>query len=262
MRCDRLLLVGPSPPPAGGIASAVEAVADAIRKRGPSVTVLDPCLGAGTLLWEIGRAPKTLIHVHVCGHNWQSYAITALARAAAPRAPLVVTLHSGILRPYLERPGELRRLGIRTLLERTDQVVCVSEVNRTAVEAVGVKAGKLSVASPFIGEAVVQRGARVATDAGEVRLCAMVAPEGFYGADLLVEAFARLIGSGLHARLSPRRPTLQLPPFAIRLADEAVGFGRVLRAQIHRVPFQFFADAIRHVAKMVRFRERAGVIEV
>src|SRR5262245_44711366 len=62
----------------------------------------------------------------------------------------------------------------------------------------------------------------------------------------------------------PRRsqPPLQLPSLAILFTNEAIRFRRVLRLEIHRIPFELFADAISDVAEMICYRECARIVEV
>src|SRR5262245_37922037 len=66
----------------------------------------------------------------------------------------------------------------------------------------------------------------------------------------------------LCVRLRKSQPPLQLPSFAIRFTNEVVRFRRVLRLELHRVPFQLFADAISDVAEMICYRECARIVEV
>ncbi len=58
------------------------------------------------------------------------------------------------------------------------------------------------------------------------------------------------------------RSRVQLPPLAVRPADERVGLGGVGRLHLRRVPLELLADAVGDVAQVVRLGQPAGVFEV
>jgi glycosyltransferase involved in cell wall biosynthesis len=187
-----VLLVGPVPPPSGGIASHVEGLARALRLAGASVDVVDPSHGRLRLSANLGLAALrgALVHVHVCGHNPSSWALAALC--AGGTQPLI-TVHSGLAPAYLGGLKKATRAAVAALLDRTAAIVCVSHEIAAAVTALGGE--RVVVATPFLAA-----GVRPAPPPREVlrarsrwpRLAAAcVAPSHEYGAGVLVGGFAR-----------------------------------------------------------------------
>src|SRR5206468_5477737 len=48
---------------------------------------------------------------------------------------------------------------------------------------------------------------------------------------------------------------------AVSSVNEPIGFRAIRRPQMHRVPLEFFAQAISQIAEMIGFGQRAGVVE-
>jgi glycogen synthase len=194
---DGVLLIGPVPPPSGGIASHVAALQRALAGEGVPAPVVDPRQRL-RLVGELSRAGLAAepVHLHVCGHNRSSYGLLAACLAATPRLPAMVTLHSGLLPGYLEEVTATGRRTIAGLLERAAAVICVSAAVAEAVAALGVPTGHLEIISPFIaaglrpGRPPVHVAA--AGEAGETLLVAAVARGREYGIDVLVHGFARV----------------------------------------------------------------------
>lgn len=195
-----LLLIGPVPPPSGGVATAIRTLGQAVARRGVPIEMIDPAKGRAAFARRAARARagRALVHVHVCGHNVSSYGLVAAARLLSVGAPFVLTLHSGILPEYLGALARAGRAALRVLLERADRVVCVSAANQRAVAALGVDPARLLVVSPFIADGLSLRDHPVG--AGST-LAAMVAPEVWYGASLLVDGFAAFAEHHSEARL-------------------------------------------------------------
>ena len=113
----RIALVGDYPPPAGGVAVHVAALAGALRAAGADVRVLDIGKGdrrspgvvpaRGLLRYAAAlaavAAERRLVHVHTSGANPKSWMVAlAAARARLPGAPApLLTLHSGLGPGYL-----------------------------------------------------------------------------------------------------------------------------------------------------------------
>lgn len=214
----RLVIVGPLPPPSGGIATHVSTLVAAMERRGVRCSVLDP--GRERFPWALAHVVRAaslrrsvLVHVHACGHNWQSYALLAacLLACSSPWAiPPIVSLHSGLAPAYLAGiPRSARRL-LGLVLNATSGVVAVSADVSAAVRALGVPEEKIVVAPAFLAcglrtdpKAPGKLPAEVArARARSARL--LVAPVAVgheYGTDLLVSAFARLAKSDPGATL-------------------------------------------------------------
>jgi len=197
-----VLLVGPVPPPAGGIATSVAGLAAALRRRGAAVQIVDPGRGRVRAAAAIAAATvrRAVVHVHVCGHNRRSFLLVAAARALAPTSPLVVTLHSGILVSYLEGLAPAHRRLVRAVLATASRIVCVSAATADAVVALGLPRARVEVASPFIAEALDATPTAPRADS-ELTLSMMAAPEPLYGMALVAEAFPQIAAAHPDARL-------------------------------------------------------------
>src|SRR4051812_34151052 len=129
----KVLLIGPHPPPHGGVSVHVAALRSELRETGIPCAVLDLVprpdappprpperrgrhdllqirggLDLVRTVFRYARAGWT-IHLHTNGHNlksWLSVLACGLAGRWAPRS--IVTLHSGLLPTYLRR-GERGR---------------------------------------------------------------------------------------------------------------------------------------------------------
>lgn len=192
---DRILLVGPIPPPTGGISSHMDRLGRALAAVGIGVSAVDP-RGRLRFVTALGRAGLAgdLVHLHVCGHNPRSYGLLAACLAATPIRPALVTLHSGLLPSYLDSLTATARRTIAELLARAGATVAVSDDVADAIAALGRP--RPEVVTPFIAYAlrpghppphVVAAG-----QLGHPLLCAAVAPGPEYGGPLLVAAFTRL----------------------------------------------------------------------
>jgi glycosyltransferase involved in cell wall biosynthesis len=191
---EHVVLVGPVPPPTGGIATHVASLQRALAAGGARATVVDPRQRL-KLVGELSRAGLAgdIVHLHVCGHNRRSYGLLAACLAATPRVPAMVTLHSGLLPGYLDQVTATGRRTIAGLLQRASSVICVSERIAAALAGLGVRA---EVVSSYLGHASRPGHPPVrvaaARAAGATLVAAAVAPGPEYGGDVLVHGFARV----------------------------------------------------------------------
>ncbi|MFH0902402.1 MAG: glycosyltransferase family 4 protein [Pseudomonadota bacterium] len=194
---NRVLLIGPIPPPAGGIATHLAGLSRALERNGLEVTVLDPARGKLVLLRELLVARRhTAIHLHVCGHNWSSYALALACRACAGSAPVLVSIHSGIAPRYLGSVGLIARWLAQAALRGARTIVCVSSAIADAAKQIGVGKARIVVATPYIEERGELPPTPAAIDWAVGRrtplVAAMVAaPDHEYGSDVLIAGFAR-----------------------------------------------------------------------
>jgi glycogen synthase len=182
-----LVLVGPVPPPSGGVATHVSDLQVALRRRGVACRVVPD--RRTSVLGELWPSRGALAHAHVCGHNSASYALCGLL--AARPGSTIVTLHSGLAPLWLARLSAARRRAVRAILGRLAAVVCVSEAVAKAARALDVADDAIVVSPAFIAESVAPAAPprAVAALPGRVLACA-VAPGSEYGADVLVDGFA------------------------------------------------------------------------
>jgi glycogen synthase len=209
----RVLLVGDYPPPLGGVAVHVQQLHEYLRGRGVEAVVLDIGKGGrpapdvipvrtptqyGTRLAGFLREGWT-VHVHTSGNNPKSWMVAATAGVRAPRAPRVITLHSGLLPDYLAA-SVARRAFARVALARYSRVVAVSEAVREALLRCGIPEEKLVVYPAFCASQV--RPGPVTPQVRETRtrrrlLLAMAHhPSPVYGRELMFRAL-RLIADAL-----------------------------------------------------------------
>lgn len=166
-----LLLIGPYPPPHGGISVHVAAIERLALRTGVPCRVLDAGghRPAGTaaagrdrrsrlgLLAETRRLARRgwLVHVHVSGHAARSWLLALACGAAAAGAPgRVLTVHSGIVPEYLAGAGAAARALVRRALRRFDRVLCVNRAIRDAFAGLGAgaEAARLEVAPAHLPE--------------------------------------------------------------------------------------------------------------
>lgn len=207
----RVALVGNWPPPHGGVAVHVAALARTLRARGVDAVVLDvgasgrrvpgvrAARGPAPYAAALARAAaeRRLVHVHTNGANPKSW-LVALAGGLArlPGAPRgVLTIHSGLSPGWLAASPARRRLAALACAGYA-RVVAVSPAIAAALAAAGVPAGRLVVLSPF--SAAVLDPPRAPEALAPFRaahaplFAAALAPGPTYGGDLLFPAFAAL----------------------------------------------------------------------
>jgi len=201
---EHVVLVGPIPPPTGGIATHVASLARALAEAGARATLVDSRQRL-RLVGELSRAGLAgdIVHLHVCGHNRRSYGLLAACLAATPRRPAMVTLHSGLTPGYLEDVTATGRRTIAGLLGRASMVVSVSQRIASAVHGLGVR--QVEVVSSYLGHAprAGHPPVRVAAAhaAGSTLIAAAMAPGPEYGAEVLVHGFARIAAADPDATL-------------------------------------------------------------
>jgi len=207
----KVLLVGPYPPPHGGISVHVAGLERELRDAGVPCRVLDldprqaPRPGVLTLrggfdlvriVRDHARAGFSL-HLHTNGHGFKSWLVAAACAVAGRRAPaLVVTLHSGMLPAYVANAGPLVRAFVQCVALAYSHIVCVNPAIRATLLVLGVPADRLLVRPAFLPATppagppppVLDTWMRAHTPVLASAL--FFRPE--YGVDLLLEAVDRL----------------------------------------------------------------------
>ena len=151
----KVLLVGPQPPPGGGIGVYVAGLARALRAAGATCRVLD--VAAQGACHEGVLAPRSgvdlmrivhdharagfAVHLHTDGLGLRSWWTAALCSVAARPAPaLVLTLYSAMLPAALTRAGWALRLFAQCACLAYSRIVCADRSIRGAVLALGIPA--------------------------------------------------------------------------------------------------------------------------
>ena len=207
----KVLLVGPCPPPHGGISVHVAALARELEEGGAVVRRLNLDRRApSSPEYLTQRGPRELlrivrahardgfaVHVHTSGHTLKSWLVVlACAQAGTESRRAVLTLHSGMLPEYLSRAGFLSRALVRRTCRGFARIVCVSRPIRNALVQLGVPAERLVVRPAFLrprapSASLPPRVAAWMSNRWPLLSAALFfRPE--YGVDLLVDAVARL----------------------------------------------------------------------
>jgi glycosyltransferase involved in cell wall biosynthesis len=197
----RVLLIGPHPPPHGGISVHVSGIRRQLVAAGVTCRVLDtsrvrPGLGFCWIVLRHAFAGWTL-HFHTNGHNLKSWLLAlGCGLGGHLRGGCILTLHSGMVPGYLETaPRWSRRLAAFTCsLYR--QVICVSPAIKSALVSLGLESQRMEVLPAFLstesGAAAPESGllAWIGRHRPLFSTVLFFRPE--YGFDLLVDGLARL----------------------------------------------------------------------
>ena len=206
----RLLLIGPYPPPHGGISVHVATVEKLLLRSGTRCVVLDagghrPANGKASLrsrlaiLKRVRRHARNgwTLHLHVSGHGPKSWLLALACGLAGRRSPgRVLTVHSGLVPEYLDSGVPGARTLARIALRRWDRVLCVSPAVRDAVARLGVDPGRLEMVPAHLPAPAVERDLPAdlarwrAAHAPVLSTALFFRPE--YGFDVLLAALERL----------------------------------------------------------------------
>jgi glycogen(starch) synthase len=209
----KLLLVGPYPPPHGGVSVHVAEmqrhansqgipcrVLNTDRSAEPSPKYLPVRRASGFLFNLIQHARRGwTIHVHTNGHNVKSWLVALAGGMAGLLGPgSRLTLHSGILPEYLEGRRPRRWLAGATC-RLFNRITCVSPRLRQSVEGLGIPESRLEVLPAFQGVSIqpVQLALSPQFEKWFERhhpvFSATVSNRPEYGIELLVETTARFL---------------------------------------------------------------------
>jgi glycosyltransferase involved in cell wall biosynthesis len=202
----KVLLVGPFPPPHGGVSVHVASVRQELMRQGVQCRIVntDPraprsdqyfrVSGGMDLLRRtlVHAARGWLLHVHTNGHTLKGWLIALLCGMLSATGPGgLLTLHSGMTPAYLQ--GRRRRLLARIACSRYRRIICVSPAIRRAIERCGVSAQRLEVLPAYLACNVADDGCHAEwMQAHKPILSTVLAFRHEYGFDLLVEAVRQL----------------------------------------------------------------------
>jgi len=207
----KILLIGPYPPPHGGVSvhvyeacrhlrlSGIECRVVNVDRRAPHSDDYVSIRGGLHLLFLLNRFARNgwTLHTHTNGHNCKSWLVALLAGLAGRRGPgSLLTLHSGLAPAYIAKGRVGPRLLARSVCLLYRRVIAVSPEVREAVLSLGLPAGRVGVLPAFLFTASSQdESPELQEVAGRWPLLAATLffrPE--YGFELLVEAMDRLRG--------------------------------------------------------------------
>ncbi len=200
-----VLLIGPSPPPSGGIAAHLVSMADKLSSVEYSIPVrlVKPSKYAiPRLVRELARAHRMgwVVHLHVCGHNRSSFLLGALVAHFATRAPTILTVHSGLAPQYLASLNAIDRMLVRQVGAGFGRVVAVNgRIKEELNKVMGVARGSSPLLIPAwvnvdqSREVVVPEVVYQARGHHRWLLCAHIGAGVEYGASDLLHGFATLV---------------------------------------------------------------------
>jgi len=207
----KILLIGPYPPPHGGVSVHVYEARRQLRLAGIECQVVnvDPrapksdeyisIRGGLHLLYVLTRFARNgwTLHAHTNGHNLKSWLVALIAGLAGRCGPgSLLTLHSGLAPVYLAKGREGRRLLARSVCLLYRRVIAVAPEVREAVLSQGIAPGRVELLPAFLLTAPsLAETPEIKEVEGRRPLLAVTLffrPE--YGFELLVEAIARLRG--------------------------------------------------------------------
>jgi glycogen(starch) synthase len=231
----KVLLIGPYPPPHGGISVHMAGVYRRLTAAGTRCISLDPHRCGGKIAFA-----KTLlrytsegwtIQLHTNGHNVKSWILAFVCGFAARIHGTLrnLTLHSGMAPGYLN-VGFWRRKPAELVCGLYDRVTCVSPAIRDAIVSIGVPSERIDM-TPAYFEAELKEVpldslllAWIGSHQPLFSTTLFFRPE--YGVDLLVEALKRL---------RPRYPSL---------GCLVMGSGEQYHEAVKRIRDAGFEDAI------------------
>lgn len=150
----KVLLIGPCPPPHGGISVHVRGLEEQHKAAGVTCAVFD---SARVNPRMIGRMfthawHGWTLHLHTNGHNRNSW-ILALMCGIAGRCGhgCTLTLHSGMVPRYLGTAPFWRRAAAGAVCMLYSRIICVNDAIQHAVAGLGVPLAKIVLANAYLG---------------------------------------------------------------------------------------------------------------
>ncbi|HEY7333386.1 MAG TPA: glycosyltransferase family 4 protein [Bryobacteraceae bacterium] len=148
----KILLIGPNPPPHGGISTHVSELRHALRAAGTPCRVLNSARVGLRFALNLARygIARWSFHVHTNGHNRNSWLLAGMCGLAGIFGRgCALTLHSGMAPGYVSASFARRQMA-RLVCALFPGIVCVSEPIRDSLAAAGVPPRKLEVRPAFL----------------------------------------------------------------------------------------------------------------
>lgn len=261
----RIAVVGPLPPPAGGMAGQTQQLVELLRAEGAEVMLIQTnapywpralarvrglravprLVGYVARLW---RAAGTVQLMHVMansGWSWHLFAAPAIWIGRLRRTPVVVNYRGGEARAFLERSGRWVRPSMRA--------ASVLAVPSGFLEQVFASFGFATQVVPNIVDldrfrpdwrdteslGMERNGSAAATQTGDRAFCVLVTRnlEAIYDIGTALRAFALVLAEVPGAKLviagsGPERDALQALAGQLGIADAVEFTGRLDRQQM------------------------------
>ena len=200
----KILLIGPQPPPHGGISVHVAGIERRLTNAGVRCQVLDTTKISNRLRFAITLASFALrgwtLHLHTNGHNRNSWILAWLSGIAGRIGRgSELTLHSGMAPQYVSSATRAHRAFLAITCRLHRRIICVAPEIAAAVATLGVSGvsePRIEVTPAFIGSEPApvtldpQLAAWIEQRQPLLSTALFFRPE--YGFDLLVDAIVRL----------------------------------------------------------------------
>jgi glycogen(starch) synthase len=197
----KMVLIGPYPPPHGGISVNILGLYRQLTADGVACVVLDPHRYSSKI-----ALVRTLIryasdgwtlHLHANGHNRKSWLLAFLCGFVAGifRTRRILTLHSGLVPRYLHAGFWQRRLA-KIVCRLHNRIVCVNPAIRDAIVLLGIHPGRIEITPAYLAAASTDilldslLLAWLETHEPLISTALFFRPE--YGFELLIECLERL----------------------------------------------------------------------
>jgi glycogen(starch) synthase len=147
----RILLIGPTPPPHGGISVHVSGLRRKLLAEGVECEVLDTSEIPSRFRFVrelAGYSSKGwTLHLHTNGHNRNSWLLALLCGIAGKAGgACVLTLHSGMMPGYLRTAPAWRRSMTGLVCHLYSRIICVGPELRDAAIAAGAPMERTEIA--------------------------------------------------------------------------------------------------------------------
>lgn len=145
----KILLVGPSPPPHGGISVHVSGIHRQLTAAGIECEILDTGVIPSRLAFSMKVASYALrgwtLHLHTNGHNRNSWLLALLCGIAGQLSRgCFLTLHSGMMPSYV-RTAWRKKLA-RFVCRQYSRIICVGPELRDALLSLGTPGERTQIA--------------------------------------------------------------------------------------------------------------------
>ena len=197
----KLLLIGPYPPPHGGVSVHMAGIQRDLTAAGICCGVLDTDRVPSWAGFGVTLANHALLgwtfHVHTNGHNRNSWLLAlGCGLIGQSRGGCVLTLHSGIAPAYLAKASASQRRLAKLASRLYTRIICVNPEIRDALALLGVPRERIEIVPAYLA---IERPA-VSLDEQLLSWIGQHQPlfstalffRAEYGFDLLVNAMVRL----------------------------------------------------------------------
>lgn len=217
----KLILVGPLPPPIGGISVHLERLSGVLRANQTEFVIFNESNFAdpGRHIWPIGSYKKMIMKLpFVRGDLFHFHSIDPRMRMLLGfyktlGKKVMLTIHGDSLAMQLAEAGPLEKKLLLASLRRLDRIVCVNEATTRMLLGLGFDPRRVRTVPAYIhpveradGEAAIPAEVRRWMDEADFLISAngfvRPLPEGdLYGIDLLVSLAKELKDNRIRARL-------------------------------------------------------------